>query len=234
VSPAFTAGVLLVEDDAPLRRVMSGVLERAHFRVDIAADGLTATEKLRRDDYEIVLLDIGLPVIDGWEILRTLDTRREATVIVVSAGDEGDKIRALDLGAEDYLIKPFRADQLLARVAAVLHRIRGRLEAARILRCASVTVDLSVRTVTRSGRVVHLSPTECLLLSELARNAGLVVDHRTLLARVWGPMYAGDRYYLHTFIQRLRRKLEDDPEEPRIILTVGRLGYRLNSCGPDC
>ncbi|MGA2282241.1 MAG: response regulator transcription factor [Candidatus Dormibacteria bacterium] len=220
--------LLVVEDDASLRRILRAALERAGHQVDDAEDGLVGAEKLGRGGYEVVLLDIGLPFIDGWRLLDTLEGRRQPSVIVISArGDERDKVRALDMGADDYLTKPFGADELLARVRAVLRRVRGTAEAARVVRCGAVVVDLGARLVTRSGVEVRLSPTEYVLLSELARHPGVVMDHRTLLTRVWGPMYAGDRNYLRTFVQRLRRKLEDDPAEPEIIVTAGRRGYRF-------
>jgi len=220
--------LLVVEDDASLRRILRAALERAGHQVDDAEDGLVGAEKLGRGGYEVALLDIGLPFIDGWRLLDTLEGRRQPSVIVISArGDERDKVRALDMGADDYLTKPFGADELLARVRAVLRRVRGTAEAARVVRCGAVVVDLGARLVTRSGVEVRLSPTEYVLLSELARHPGVVMDHRTLLTRVWGPMYAGDRNYLRTFVQRLRRKLEDDPAEPEIIVTAGRRGYRF-------
>jgi len=220
--------LLVVEDDASLRRVLRAALERAGHQVDDAEDGLVGAEKLGRGGYEVVLLDIGLPFIDGWRLLDTLEGRRQPSVIVISArGDERDKVRALDMGADDYLTKPFGADELLARVRAVLRRVRGTAEAARVVRCGEVVVDLGARVVTRSGQEVRLSPTEYVLLAELAKRPGMVMDHRTLLTRVWGPMYAGDRNYLRTFVQRLRRKLEVDPAEPEIIVTAGRRGYRF-------
>jgi two-component system KDP operon response regulator KdpE len=220
--------LLVVEDDAPLCRVLTTALEHAGHRVDTAGDGLAGAAKLQSGAYEVVLLDIGLPFVDGWRLLQSLDGRRQPSVIVISArGDERDKVRALDLGADDYLTKPFGADEMLARVRAVLRRVRGTAEAARVIRCEDVLVDLGTRRVTRGGEEVRLSPTEYVLLTELARHAGTVMDHRTLLSRVWGPMYAGDRNYLRTFVQRLRRKLEDDPAEPRVIVTVGRRGYRF-------
>jgi two-component system KDP operon response regulator KdpE len=218
----------VIEDDASLRRILRAALERAGHRVDDAEDGLIGAEKLARGGYEVVLLDIGLPFIDGWRLLDTLEGRRQPSVIVISArGDERDKVRALDMGADDYLTKPFGADELLARVRAVLRRVRGSAEAGRAVRCGGVVVDLGARTVTRSGEEVRLSPTEYVLLAELAKHPGAVLDHRTLLTRVWGPMYAGDRNYLRTFVQRLRRKLEVDPAEPEIIVTAGRRGYRF-------
>jgi two-component system KDP operon response regulator KdpE len=222
--------LLVIEDDDSLRRILRSALERAGHRVDDAEDGLVGAEKLGKGGYDVVLLDIGLPFIDGWRLLDTLEGRRQPAVIVISArGDERDKVRALDLGADDYLTKPFGADELLARVRAVLRRVRGTAEAALVVRCGGVVVDLGARVVTRSGAEVRLSPTEYVLLAELARHPGVVMDHRTLLTRVWGPMYAGDRNYLRTFVQRLRRKLEFDPAEPEIVVTAGRRGYRFGS-----
>jgi two-component system KDP operon response regulator KdpE len=220
--------VLLVEDDASLRQVIRGALDRTGHSVDTADSGLTAAEKLRAAEYDVVLLDIGLPFIDGWEILGSLEGQRLPAVVVISArGEEQDKVRALDLGADDYLTKPFGADELLARVRAVLRRVRGTAEAAKVIRCDDVIVDLGSRAVTRRGEEVRLSPTEYVLLTELAKRAGTVADHRTLLTTVWGTAYAGDRKYLHTFIQRIRRKLEQDPANPQVIVTVGRQGYRF-------
>jgi two-component system KDP operon response regulator KdpE len=223
-----TGRILVIEDDRALRAVLAGNLERAGHRVTVAADGIAGLEQLRTPALDIVLLDIGLPFVDGWRILETLDGRRQPSVIVISArGEEMDKVRALDLGADDYLTKPFGADELLARVRAVLRRVRPQAERKQVIRCEDVVVDLGSRVVTRAGEEVRLSPTEYVLLAELARNAGQLMDQRVLLSRVWGPSYAGDRAYLRTFIQRLRRKLEGDPAAPRIIVTVGRQGYRF-------
>jgi two-component system KDP operon response regulator KdpE len=220
--------ILVIEDDAALRRVLASSLERGGHRVTVAPDGSAGLEELKRADLDVVLLDIGLPFVDGWRILATLEGHRQPSVIVISArGDEQDKVRALDLGADDYLTKPFGADELLARVRAVLRRVRPAAEEKRIVRCGGVVVDLGSRTVSRAGAEVRLSPTEYVLLAELARNAGRLVEQRLLLSRVWGPSYVGDRAYLRTFIQRLRRKLETDPASPSVIVTVGRQGYRF-------
>jgi two-component system KDP operon response regulator KdpE len=220
--------VLLVEDDAGLRQVIRGALDRTGHTVDTADSGLTAEAKLHHADFDVVLLDIGLPFIDGWQILDQLEGSHLPSVIVISArGEEQDKVRALDMGADDYLTKPFGADELLARVRAVLRRVRATAGAAKLIRCGEVVVDLGSRAVTRGGEEVRLSPTEYVLLTELAKRVGAVVDQRTLLTNVWGAMYAGDRKYLHTFIQRIRRKLEEDPANPQVIVTVGRHGYRF-------
>ena len=226
---AAAAHILVVEDDAALRAVVTGALGSAGYATSIAAHGITASQMLRsEDDIDIVLLDIGLPFVDGWQILEQMENRRGPAVIVISArGEESDKVRALDMGADDYLAKPFGADELLARVRAVLRRVRPPAGAPGIVVRGSVRVDLGARSVTRSGAEVRLSPTEWLLLAELARNAGVTLDHRTLLQRVWGPQYAEERNYLRTFAQRLRVKLEDDPAHPEVVVTVGRQGYRF-------
>jgi two-component system KDP operon response regulator KdpE len=220
--------ILLIEDDRALREVVAASLERGGHSVTIAPDGRAGLEALKNPALDVVLLDIGLPFVDGWRILATLEGHRQPSVIVISArGDEQDKVRALDLGADDYLTKPFGSGELLARVRAVLRRVRPVEEVAQVISCQDVVIDMGSRTVSRSGAEVRLSPTEYVLLAELARNAGTLMEQRTLLSRVWGPSYVGDRAYLRTFIQRLRRKLETDPATPTIIVTVGRQGYRF-------
>lgn len=225
--------ILLIEDDAALRGVLAGNLERGGHQVTVVADGLAGLEQLRAPGLDIVLLDIGLPFVDGWRILQSLDHRRQPSVIVISArGEEEDKVRALDLGADDYLTKPFGAEELLARVRAVLRRVRPAPEKKQVATSEDVVVDLGERLVTKGGAEVRLSPTEYVLLAELARNAGHLMEQRALLSRVWGPSYVGDRAYLRTFIKRLRRKLESDPAAPAIIVTVGRQGYRFGAPAP--
>jgi two-component system, OmpR family, KDP operon response regulator KdpE len=223
--------VLVVEDDAALRETLIRALDASGFRTAHVADGIAASHALQREDpTDIVLLDIGLPFVNGWQILEHMSTRNRPGVIVISArGEEQDKVRALDLGADDYLAKPFGADELLARVRAVLRRIRGAGDARGVVENGDLRIDLAARAVTRAGSEVHLSPTEWALLAELARNAGVTLDHRTLLRRVWGSAYADERNYLRTFVQRLRLKLEEDPSQPRSIVTVGRRGYRFGA-----
>ena len=224
------AEILLIEDDSSLRRIVASALEGAGHHVTAVGDGIAGTERLSKDPYEIVLLDIGLPFINGWQILERLPDGHRPSVIVISAsGEEQAKVRALDLGADDYLTKPFGADELLARVRAVLRRVRVQVERRQAISYKDVRIDLGNRAVSRAGDEVRLSPTEYLLLVELAKNAGRTMEHSVLLSRVWGPMYAGDRTYLRVFIKRLRAKLEADPSNPTIIVTVGRRGYRFGS-----
>jgi len=223
-----TPAVLVVEDDRVLREAVVAAVVAEGFEATAVSDGLAAVDAVRTAAYDVVLLDLGLPFVDGWRILGGMEGRRVPAVIVISArGEERDKVRALDLGADDYLAKPFGAEELLARIRAVLRRARPAAEPPIVARCGAVVVDLGARAVRRDGAEVHLSPTEYALLAELARNSGVVLDHRTLLRQVWGPSYAGELGYLRAFVHRLRAKLEDDPARPEVILTVGRQGYRF-------
>jgi two-component system KDP operon response regulator KdpE len=220
--------ILLVEDDVALRNSVRQILERNGYEVRVAPDGAAGVRELQSATYEAVLLDIGLPFVDGWKILDSIEGKRLPSVIVISArGEERDKVRALDLGADDYLAKPFGAEELLARIRAVLRRAQPAPGPRRIVRTAGVTIDLGGQSVLRDGAEIRLSPTEYGLLSVLAQHAGQVMDHRTLLRTVWGPSYGDERNYLRTFIQRLRAKLEADPKNPQIIVTAGARGYRF-------
>jgi two-component system KDP operon response regulator KdpE len=222
--------ILLVEDDVALRNSIREILERTDYQVRAAADGAAGVRELQAASFDVVLLDIGLPFVDGWRILATLKGKRLPSVIVISArGEERDKVRALDMGADDYLAKPFGADELLARIRAVLRRAQPTPGPRLVVRSSDVIVDLSSSSVTRGGAEVRLSPTEYGLLAALARRAGQVIDHRSLLREVWGPSYGDERNYLRTFVQRLRSKLEEDPSNPVIIVTVGSRGYRFGA-----
>ena len=218
-----------MEDDPALRNSIRSILERNGHEVQTAGDGAAGARELQTGGaWDVVLLDIGLPFVDGWEILQGLEGRRIPSVIVISArGSEQDKVRALDMGADDYLAKPFGADELLARIRAVLRRTQPAVGPNLVVKSGSVTVDLAGRVALRDGAEVRLSPTEYGLLAALARHAGRVIDHRTLLREVWGPSYGDERNYLRTFVQRLRTKLEDDPKNPQVIVTAGTRGYRF-------
>jgi two-component system KDP operon response regulator KdpE len=222
--------ILVVEDDRALRKVLVGALEPAGFDVDEVPDGSSAVQALKSKSFDVVLLDIGLPFVDGWHVLATLEGRRVPSVIVISArGDQADKVRALDMGADDYLAKPFGSDELLARIRAVLRRLQPPAQVPIVVQWANVTVDLSNHSVLKDGHEVRLSPTEYLLVAELARHAHEVMDYRTLLHQVWGPAYGDERHYLRVFIQRLRHKLEQDPAHPEVVQTVPGRGYRFGA-----
>jgi len=223
-----TPRILIIEDDEALRNAVQAILDHAGYDVTIARDGASGTRALSSGTYDVVLLDLGLPFVDGWQILRNLEPGRMPTVIVISArGGERDKVRALDMGADDYLAKPFGADELLARIRVVLRRANPDALAVPLVRLDDVVIDLGRRTVLKAGREVRLSPTEYGLLARLARQVGTVVDHQTLLREVWGPSHVHERNYLWTFVQRLRQKLEDDPRSPRVVVSAGSRGYRL-------
>jgi len=222
--------ILVVEDDRALRTVLVGALQSGGFEVEQAADGSAGVQALKAKSFEVVLLDIGLPFVDGWHVLSTLEGRRVPSVIVISArGDQADKVRALDMGADDYLAKPFGSDELLARIRAVLRRAQPPAQQFLVVSEADVTVDLQNHSVSRGEQEVRLSATEYLLLVELARHQHEVMDYRTLLHRVWGPAYGDERHYLRVFIQRLRHKLEHDPAHPEVIQTVPGRGYRFGA-----
>jgi two-component system KDP operon response regulator KdpE len=222
------AKILVVEDDRALRNAVVSALQSGGYQVEFAADGSAGVQALRTNTFDVVLLDIGLPFVDGWHVLSTLEGRRLPSVIVISArGDQADKVRALDMGADDYLAKPFGSEELLARIRAVLRRGQPPVQVPLVVREGNVSVDLSRHAVLQDGREVRLSPTEYVLLAELARHAHEVMDYRTLLHQVWGPAYGDERHYLRVFIQRLRLKLERDPAHPEVIQTAPGRGYRF-------
>jgi two-component system, OmpR family, KDP operon response regulator KdpE len=224
--------ILVVEDDPALRNAVRSSLAAAGHEIRTAGDGPAGVRELETHEFDVVLLDIGLPFVDGWRILAGMEGRRIPPVIVISArGEERDKVRALDLGADDYLAKPFGADELLARIRAVLRRAQPPPGRGPAVTVGGVTVDLASHTVWKDGAEVRLSPTEYGLLALLARHQGEVMDQRTLLREVWGPAYGDERNYLRTFIQRLRIKLEVDPGIPQLIVTAGTRGYRFGGPG---
>lgn len=226
--PQEQVRVLVVEDDPALGNAVASIVRKAGYDVAQVVDGRAAMQALQSSAFDLVLLDIGLPLVDGWQVLARLEGKRLPSVVVISArGDAQDKVRALDLGADDYLAKPFDADELLARIRAVLRRAEARQGPERVVRSGPVTVDLGNRTVFKDAAEVRLSPTEYLLVAELAAHAGEVLPHRTLLQHVWGPTYGDELNYLRTFVQRLRAKLERDPHNPQVIVTVGTRGYRF-------
>jgi two-component system KDP operon response regulator KdpE len=231
--------ILCVEDDAQMRTFLLAQLKARNFQVQAVRDGAQAIDMAAIFQPQLVLLDLSLPSLDGLTFLRRLREWSSAPVIILSAHDEEPvKIKALDLGADDYLTKPFSLNELMARVRVALRRadetarLRNSATGSEIQRplylCGGengLLVDYAHRLVRSGGQEVHLTPTEYDLLCELTRNAGKVLTHRELLQRVWGPDYTGENTYLRTFIRHLRRKLEPDPAQPRFLRNELGVGY---------
>jgi two-component system KDP operon response regulator KdpE len=218
--------ILIVDDEPQILRALRINLTARQYEVVTAADGAQALAAARADRPDIVVLDLGLPDIDGVEVIHDLRAWSPVPIVVLSGRvDSHDKVDALDAGADDYVTKPFSVDELLARIRAVTRR-RGPTEPAPIVQVGQYTVDLSARTVS-GATPVHLTRTEWQLLDLLARNPGKLVSQRQLLQEVWGPTYVDQSQYLRQYLNQLRRKLEDDPARPRHLLTEPGMGYRF-------
>ncbi|MGH9054782.1 MAG: response regulator transcription factor [Acidimicrobiales bacterium] len=222
--------VLLIEDDPNIVDLVRSNLVVRGFDTVVSADGARALQLLDTEGPDIVLLDLMLPDVDGFELCRQIRERSQVGVIVVSArGGERDKVSALNVGADDYMTKPFSIEELLARITATLRRTRviDTADAAPPqVRVGTLEIDLAGSEVTRDGVPVHLTPTEFALLRELVTHRGKVLTHAHLLRRVWGPGYETETEYLRVYVRRLRAKLEADGEQP-LITTSPRVGYRI-------
>ncbi len=221
--------VLVIDDEPQIHRFLRAALQADGFeplRADTGAEGL---REIARTAPDAVVLDLGLPDMDGKQVLLQAREFYQEPIIILSARDrETEKIEALDLGANDYVEKPFGVGELLARLRAAL---RQRSHAAEpppaVIKTGPLTIDFPRRLVTRGEEIVHLSPKEYDLLAKLALNAGKVMQHRDLLLAIWGPAHVGDTQYLRVFVGQLRQKIENDPAEPQIILTEPGIGYRF-------
>jgi two-component system KDP operon response regulator KdpE len=221
--------VLAVDDDPRLLRALAINLRARHYDVDLATDGASALAAAARRPPDVVVLDLGLPDMDGGDVIRGLRGWTQVPIVVLSArSGQGDKVEALDAGADDYVTKPFGMDELLARLRAAVRRGAAGEEAP-VVETASFTVDLAAKEVTLAtdGERVRLTPTEWHLLEVLARNEGKLVPQRQLLQEVWGPVYETETNYLRVYMAQLRRKLERDPAQPRHLITEPGMGYRL-------
>jgi two-component system KDP operon response regulator KdpE len=223
--------ILLIEDDKAIRDFLFSSLTDAGYRLIEAASGQQALESAERTAPDLVILDLGLPDIDGQEVLEKLRQWLKAPIIILSArNQEAQKIAALDHGADDYLTKPFTPGELLARIRVALrHRETATGAESPIFEIDNLKVDRAARRVFVRGQEVHLTPIEYSLLNILIRNAGKVTTHRQLLTEVWGPEQAQDTHYLRVFLAGLRRKIEDDSAQPRYLLTEQGVGYRFAS-----
>jgi len=221
--------ILVVEDDRNIVDLLRANLLVRGFEVIVSQTGADALAMVQAGRAEIVLLDLMLPGVDGFDLCRDIRSESSVGIIVVSARrGEQDKVRALNLGADDYLTKPFGVDELLARITALLRRSRAAPPAAAVgpLTFGNVTIDLDAQLVVKAGEPVHLTPTEFALLRELALAAGRLLPHAVLLRKVWGPGYETETEYTRVYIRRLRAKLED-PDGPPLIATEPRAGYRM-------
>lgn len=217
--------VLAVDDEMGILRLITLELTAQGFRVITASSGDEALAIAETQRPDIVLLDVVMPEMSGHEVLRALRERTPVPVILVTARDrEVDKVRGLELGADDYIVKPFGADEMGARIRAVLRRTAG-ISVEQVVRAGDITVDLGKRLVHRNGEQVSVTRTEWQLLQHLAANAGKVILSGELLSKVWGPEYRDDLQYLRVWISRLRHKLEAEPSDPKIIKTLAGIGY---------
>src|SRR5690348_11566944 len=220
--------VLLIEDEQPIRRFLRASLTSAGYRVAEAASGEEGMRMAATQPPDLVILDLGLPSVDGQEVLRRLREWLSGPILILSARDqEKQKIEALDAGADDYLTKPFGVGELLARLRTALRHTHPKGTESSILEIGDIRIDLAARIVCRGGEPLHLTPLEYKLLVLLMRNAGKVLTHRFLLREVWGPHDTHEIHYLRVFVAALRRKVETDPARPRYLLTEQGVGYRF-------
>jgi two-component system KDP operon response regulator KdpE len=219
--------ILVVEDDPALRLALRTMIRSHDYEVVDVDNGEDAVEVASRGDIDLIVLDLGLPDVDGFEVLRRLRTFSDIPVIVLTVHQEQqDKIRALDTGADDYVTKPFDTEELLARVRAALRRAPHEPAAPTVIRIEDLEIDLARRLVTRAGDPVHLTRTELELLEQLVRHPGKLLTQEFLLREVWGPEYGTEANYLRVYVGQLRKKLGDDAAHPRLILTEPGIGYR--------
>jgi len=218
--------ILVVDDDAQIVRALRTSFRARGHDVRTAPNGETALEMAADDGLDLVILDLGLPGMDGKDVISRLRGWTDVPIIVLSVREaQEEKVRALDAGADDYVTKPFAIDELLARMRAVRRRVSSEQEEA-VLRFDDLTVDLGRQAVRLGDRLVHLTPTEYRLLQAMATHPGKLLTHGWLLQKVWGPGYGRESQYVRVYVRQLRQKLGDDAARPRLILTEPGLGYR--------
>ncbi len=221
--------ILLVDDDLRLARALSVHLRAHGYDIDLAHDGAAALHSVRAGRFDTIILDLGLPDLDGLHVLAGIRRGNRTPVLVLSArATSAEKVEALDAGADDYVTKPFGLDELLARVRAAVRRGQRTADTDPVVTTSSFIIDLTAHQVTRpDGDTIRLTPTEWGLLEVLVRNAGKTVASRRLLIDVWGAVYEKETHYLRVYLAQLRRKLEPDPAHPRYLLTDTGMGYRF-------
>jgi two-component system KDP operon response regulator KdpE len=223
----MTTPILVIDDEIQIRRLLQITLEGAGFKVHLAASGEEGIREAAMTRPELIILDLGLQDIDGIDVLKKLRVWAEIPILILSVrASEQDIVAALDAGADDYLTKPFRTGELLARVRAAL-RHRQLTEEGTAFTSGSLFVDLAARVVKKKGEIIKLTPTEYALLALFVRNTGKVLTHRYILQQIWGPTFEEETQYSRVYVAQLRKKLEDNPNTPKLFLTESGIGYRL-------
>ncbi len=224
--------IMVVDDEPQMQHLLQMALTRRGYEVSVAADGKAALDLAVDIQPDLMILDLGLPILDGLEVCRRIRTWSRVPIIVLSAREgDRDKVDALDLGADDYVTKPFSMEELLARLRVALRHATPSVDPTPIRQCGDLTVDLNRRHVVRAGIEVHLTPTEYDLLRLLVTNADRVLTQRLILREVWGAGYENDVATLRVFVAQLRQKIEPEPSQPRLIVTETGVGYRFRSDG---
>jgi two-component system KDP operon response regulator KdpE len=232
-STATSPTVVVVDDEIQIRRLLELTLEPASYRLRFATTGKDGIILIGSEHPDLVILDLGLPDIDGLDVLKKIREWSKVPVIVLSVRSaESDIINCLDAGADDYLVKPFRMGELLARVRAAF-RHHSTINDVHIFKTHDLTIDLATRTVKKGEDSVKLTATEYNLLALFVQNGGRVLTHRFILEQVWGPSFAEEAHYTRVYVAQLRKKIEDDPSNPVILLTESGIGYRLSLEGTD-
>jgi two-component system, OmpR family, KDP operon response regulator KdpE len=224
--------VLVVDDEPTILRFLKPALAANDYEVATAGTAAEATKRIASEAPDVVVLDLGLPDGDGKDVIRAVRQWSDVPIVVLSARErESEKIEALDLGADDFINKPFGVGELMARLRTAMRRRMQRHAEIPVLRLGEIEIDSVRHRVTRAGQEIKLTPKEFELLSVLARHAGRVITHKQVLAAVWGPAHINDTQYLRVYVGHLRQKIEDDPDDPRIILTEPGVGYRIAENG---
>jgi two-component system KDP operon response regulator KdpE len=222
-----SATILVVDDDSQIRRVMRNALSSHGYTIIEARNGEEALKKVRTERLDLIILDLNMPDMDGIEVCREIRVVSNLPIVMLTVRSaEKDKVRALDAGADDYVVKPFGIDELLARIRAALRRAPGEAVETSVV-TKEMHLDFDNRTIVVQGKSVHLTPKEFELLRELVTNAGKPVSHRRLLQAVWGPDYGEETESLRVMVNQLRKKIEPDPANPRFIRTEPWIGYRF-------